>query len=169
MLETDRLIIMPLSPEELSVYLQADGKLEMILGLLPTGRAVSPDVRAMVEQFTIPKMKEAVKEEWLFITFWIAIEKKSKSIVAELGFKGGPDTRGFIEIGYGTMPNQRSKGYMTEAVSAMITWAKTQSDVRGVLAETKEDNVGSIRVVEKNNFRRYGRKDKLILWKISFP
>jgi [ribosomal protein S5]-alanine N-acetyltransferase len=169
MLDTERLIIMPLSPEELSIYLQADGKLEMILGLTNTGRVVSPEVRSMVEQITIPKMMQAVKEEWLFITFWIAVEKLSKTIVAELGFKGVPNPRGFIEIGYGTMPIQRNKGYMTEAVSALIGWAKTQQQVRGVLAETNESNLGSIRVVEKNNFRRYGRKDKMILWKIAFP
>ena len=169
MLETERLIIMPLSPEELSIYLQADGKLEMILGLSNTGRVVSPEVRSMVEQFTIPKMMQAVKEEWLFTTFWIAVEKRSKTIVAELGFKGAPNSLGFIEIGYGTMPTQRNKGYMTEAVSAIIAWARSQEQVKGVLAETNETNLGSIRVVEKNNFRRYGRKDKMILWKIAFP
>jgi ribosomal-protein-alanine N-acetyltransferase len=169
MLETERLLILPLNPEELSIYLLADGKLEMVLGLPNTGRTVSPDVRTMVEEFTIPKMAKAGKEEWPFITFWIAIEKSTKNIVAELGFKGAPDSRGFIEIGYGTMPSQRGKGYMTEAVFAMIEWAKKQVTVRGVLAEIKEDNLGSIRVVEKNNFRRYGRKDKMILWKISFP
>jgi RimJ/RimL family protein N-acetyltransferase len=169
MLETERLIIMPLSPEELSIYLQAGGKLEMILGLANTGRTVSPEVRSMVEQFTIPKMKELIKEEWLFITFWIAVEKLSKTIVSELGFKGGPDARGFIEIGYGTLPNQRNKGYMTEAVRALVNWARSQQQVRGVLAETNETNIGSIRVVEKNNFRRYGKKNKMIVWKISFP
>jgi ribosomal-protein-alanine N-acetyltransferase len=169
MLETERLIILPLNPEELSIYLQAGGKLEMILGLPYNGRTVSAEVRSMVEEFTIPKMAQTSKEEWLFITFWIIIEKKTKNIVAELGFKGAPDSRGLIEIGYGTMPSQRGKGYMTEAVSAMIDWARKQQEVRGVLAETREDNLGSIRVVEKNNFRRYGRKDKMILWKIAFP
>src|SRR5215510_827233 len=98
MLETERLIIIPLSPEELSIYLQAEGKLELILGLPFTGREVSPEVRSMVEEFIIPKMKEAAHHDWLFITFWIAIEKRSRTIVAELGFKGGPDSRGFIEI-----------------------------------------------------------------------
>ena len=169
MLETERLIIMPLSPEELSLYLEAEGKLEMVMGFAHTGRMVSEEVRNMVEEFTIRKMKHTGKEEWLFFTFWIIIEKMTKTIVAELGFKGSPDANGFIEIGYGTMPNQRGRGYMTEAVCAMIEWARTQKKIRGILAETQDDNLGSIRVVEKNNFRRYGRKDKMILWKIVFP
>ena len=40
-----------------------------------------------------------------------------------VGFKGAPDDTGSVEIGYGIDSAFRGKGYMTEAVQAMINWA----------------------------------------------
>lgn len=169
MIETERLQIFPLSLDELTVYLQAGGKLELLYGLPDTGRVVAQDVRVMVEEFTIPKIRTAGEQNYLFITFWIVVEKETGWIVAELGFKGEPNESGYIEIGYGTMPSHRKKGFMTEAVAAMVEWAKKQPGIRGVLAETESENIASIRVVQKNHFRQYGKKGARLMWKIAFP
>jgi ribosomal-protein-alanine N-acetyltransferase len=153
MIETDRLMIIPLNQEQLDLYLQADDKFENLFELACTGRRVVPDVKEMVEKFTLSKMKIANADNYLFYTFWIVVEKSSRSIVAELGFKGEPNKDGEIEIGYGTLPNSRNKGFMTEAVGAMIKWASNREGVRWLLAETDETNIASIRIVQKNNFR----------------
>ena len=167
MIETERLQIIPLTRVQLEVYLQADNKLERLLRLAEKNRTVSPDVQDMVKKFTIPKMKLATEDNYLFYTFWIVIEKDTKNIVAELGFKGEPNHLGQIEIGYGTMPSQRKNGYMTEALGAMVGWAKGQPSVLALLAETDEKNLASIRVVQKNAFELVEKKGEMLAWKID--
>src|SRR5882724_12779793 len=149
MVETDRLVILPLNYEQLDLYLQANGRLEKLLHLKDQGRVIAPDVKEMVTAFTLPKIKKAGPANYLFFTFWIVVEKKSRAIVAELGFKGEPNEKGEVEIGYGTMPGQRGKGFMTEAVGGMINWARSQSGIKYILAETEEKNTASVKIVQK--------------------
>ena len=165
MVETARLKIIPLTYPQLIKYLKADNKLEAELGLANTGRIISDDVKEMVETFTLPKMKGVNKHTYLFYTFWIVIDKSSNTIVAELGFKGAPDRLGIVEIGYGTMPVNRSKGYMTEAVGGLIGWAFFRDDIKCVLAETDETNAASIRVVEKNGFEQFDKRKNMMWWR----
>ena len=166
MVESDRLMIYPLDRDQLDVYLQAGDKFEHLFNLASTGRTVSPEVKEMVEKHTLSKMKAATADNYLFHTFWIVVNKSSRRIVAELGFKGEPNKEGEIEIGYGTLPDSRNKGFMTEAVGAMIEWARTQQGLRWLLAETDETNIASIRIVQKNNFRFDYKKGKMFWWRI---
>ena len=165
MLETARLKIIPLTYPQLVKYLRAEDRLENELGLEKTGRLIAEDVKDMVENFTLPKMKSPGKHSYLYYTFWIVVDKLRNAIVAELGFKGPPDRDGAIEIGYGTMPDQRGKGYMTEAVGAIITWALQLEDVKSVLAETDQKNLASIRIVQKNGFEQYDKKGEMLWWR----
>jgi RimJ/RimL family protein N-acetyltransferase len=56
---------------------------------------------------------------------------------------------------------------MTEAVCGMIGWAKARPDVNYILAETDEKNAASIRVVQKNNFKYFTEKGRMLWWKID--
>lgn len=165
MTETTRLKIIPLTYNQLVLYLSAEDKYEIAHGLAITGRVVSPEVKEMVERFTLPRMKMTSEDNYLFYTFWIVVDKTSEIIVAELGFKGIPNNKGEIEIGYGTMPEQQGNGYMTEAVAGMIQWAAGRVDVGYVLAETDENNHASIRIVQKNGFVQFARKGEMLWWK----
>ena len=165
MVETARLLISPLTREQLQLYLQANDLFERSVGLTCNGRIVVPAVQHLVTKFTIPRMANATADHYLFYTFWIVVEKSSRLIVAELGFKGAPTDSGEVEIGYGTMPAHQGKGYMTEAVNGMLDWAKSRPDVTCVLAETDETNTASITVLRKNNFVQYTRKGNMLWWR----
>jgi [ribosomal protein S5]-alanine N-acetyltransferase len=167
MISTQRLHIIPLSYHQLLTYLQANDLLETELGLKKTGRNISKDVKEMVENFTLPKIKESSVTDFIFYTFWIAVEKSSGIIVAELGFKGPPNGEGAVEIGYGTMPGHEGKGYMTEAVAGVIEWAKERKDLNMILASIDESNIASLRIVQKNNFEPLGKKEDLLWWRIQ--
>src|SRR3954469_22217262 len=78
---TDRLIILPLTYAQLSVYLQAGNLLEQELGLTLTNRDMSPAVKELVEQTTLPAMQAALAQDFVFLTFWLVIEKTSRMIV----------------------------------------------------------------------------------------
>ena len=165
MVSTQRLHITPLSHEQLIKYLRANDLLEEELGLTKTGRLVSKDVKQMVETFTLPKIKEATAEHFIFYTFWIVVEKSASIIVAELGFKGPPDKNGAVEIGYGTMPGNEGRGFMTEAVAGMYEWAKEQKGITTMLASINKTNRASLRIVQKNNFELYQQKGEMLWWR----
>ncbi|MEJ7767859.1 MAG: GNAT family N-acetyltransferase [Chitinophagaceae bacterium] len=165
MLESVRVRILPLTYTQLLTYLEAKDMLEGELGLTPTGRTISENVKEMVESFTLVKMKDASYNDYLYHTFWIVVDKITNSIVAELGFKGPPDHYGYVEIGYGTMPQQQRKGFMTEAVSLLTKWAFGRRGIKGVIAEVDEFNTASLRVVEKNGFKQYEKRGRMLWWK----
>jgi predicted acetyltransferase len=54
-----------------------------------------------------------------------------------------------VDISYGLVPSARGHGYATAAVVAMIAWAFTQGGVTRVTANTTDDNVGSVAVMER--------------------
>lgn len=164
-IETARLRIFPLSVDNLHIYLRANDEFENKMGLAKFGRIVAPAVRDMVERSSLPRIEAAAPQERIFHTFWLVIEKESNEVVAELGFKGAPGIDGKVEIGYGTMPYQQGRGFMTEAVGAMINWASKRNDIRSVVAETDQANTASIRILEKNNFSQYDSQGNMLWWK----
>lgn len=167
MVETARLLITPLTREQLLLYLQANDLYEQAAGLTCNGRIVVPAVQQLVTRFTLPRIAEAPGDDYLYYTFWIVIEKATKLIVAELGFKGAPNEEGAIEIGYGTMPASQRKGYMTEAVGGMLRWGSERPGVRCILAETDETNAPSIKVLQRNHFTQYTQKGNMLWWRYA--
>ncbi|THU39472.1 GNAT family N-acetyltransferase [Niastella caeni] len=164
-IETERLHLFPLTLPQLELYLKANDELEQALGLTPFGRTIAPQVRDRVTKFTLREMQQANGYDYIFHTFWLVVDKQSKMIVAELGFKGPPKEGGQVEIGYGTMPAMQGKGYMTEAVKGLLQWATAHADINVVLAETHVSNLPSIKVVQKNGFLQFDKRGEMIWWK----
>jgi ribosomal-protein-alanine N-acetyltransferase len=69
---------------------------------------------------------------------------------------GPPDASGTVELGYGIDEPFRCRGYATEAVDGITSWAFSQSGVCRVTAQTDPDNAISQRVLLKNDFSRNG-------------
>lgn len=164
-IETERLHIFPLTTSQLELYCKGNDELEKALALTPFGRSMLHPVRDTVKKVTLPAMKKAAAEDYLFYTFWLAVDKLSRTIVAEIGFKGPPAIDGRVEIGYGTMPAMQHKGYMTEAVKGLLQWAAHRNDITTVLAEIHANNAPSIRVAEKNGFTQFDQKGDMLWWR----
>ena len=99
-----------------------------------------------------------------WVTFWLMILKGKNSGIGMIGFKGKPDIRGEVEVGYGIAPAWRRKGLTTEALLGMIDWAFNQPGCKIVRADCFQTNKASIRVLEKAGFRLTGRKTDLLTW-----
>jgi [ribosomal protein S5]-alanine N-acetyltransferase len=164
---TERLHLFPLTIPQLELYCKGNDELEHALNLTPFGRNMSPQVQETVKRVTLPAMRKAAEQDYLFYTFWLVVDKLSRTIVAEIGFKGPPAIDGCVEIGYGTMPAMQNKGYMTEAVHGMLQWASHRSDITTVLAETYAGNKASMRVLEKNGFTQFNQKGDMFWWKVQ--
>jgi ribosomal-protein-alanine N-acetyltransferase len=90
-------------------------------------------------------------EGWL-AWYAIRIDKDYPTLCGSIGFKGPPDKRGMVEIGYSVLPEFQRQGLATEMVAGIIQWAKHQPEVRQIEAETNINDKASIRVLEKNGF-----------------
>ena len=92
--------------------------------------------------------------QWDWYAIWM-IELKDGSHIGELCFKG-LSADGIAEIGYGISEEYQNNGYATEAVSAVLEWAFSHSEIAAVEAETDTDNIASRRVLEKCGFALNG-------------
>lgn len=162
--ETERLIIKPLTYEQLAKYIKNDNSLEVELALNPTSRVISEELKEALEQTILPNVADTSKN-YLFSTLWTIILKSDNKIVGDLCFIGEPNADGEIEIGYGIYDEFRNKGYMAEAVSGIMQWAMQQKNVKAVIASTEKTNIASFAVLKKNNFIKTGETDDLFKWK----
>jgi ribosomal-protein-alanine N-acetyltransferase len=165
MIETECLIIQPLTYDQLVKYIQLDGSLETELNLNKTSRSISPDLKQALEQTILPAVTDSNKN-YLFSTLWTIISKSENKMVGDLCFVGEPNVDGEIEIGYGTYEEFQGKGFMTEAVSGMIGWAKEQPVVKAIIASTDKSNVASYSVLIKNNFIKTGATETMFNWRL---
>lgn len=166
MIETERLIIQPLTYEQLVKYTRCDNSLEEELNIKASSRKMSDALKEAFEETILPNVADKTKN-YLYSTLWTAISKAENKMIGDVCIVGEPNVAGEIEIGYGTYETFRGKGYMTEIVSGMIEWAKMQSIVKSVIASTEKDNIASFRVLENNGFLKIGETEALYHWKFD--
>jgi RimJ/RimL family protein N-acetyltransferase len=61
-----------------------------------------------------------------------------------------------LEIGYSLIPNERRKGYCTEAAQIIVDYLFLSKETPCIQATTHIKNTASQRVLEKTGFRREG-------------
>jgi len=166
MIETERLILKPLTFEQLIKYAKCDNSLELELNLNKTSRTISGELKEALEQSIIPNVRDKSKD-YLYSTIWTAILKAENRMIGDLCMYGEPNTEGDVEIGYGTYEEFQNKGYMTEIVKGIIEWIKTHIEVKSINASTDKTNTASFRVLEKNNFIKIGETETLFNWKLE--
>jgi [ribosomal protein S5]-alanine N-acetyltransferase len=164
-LQTTRLYITPLTKEQLACYTLTDCSLENSLQVKPILRTVPSFLADIINNKILPSVIDA-NENALYYTFWTIMDIHENVMVADLCFKGPPNEKGEIEIGYGTYPAFEGKGFMTEAVGAMLIWAFAQPNVQAVTAQTAPVNIASQKILVKNNFIKCDETEANILWRI---
>lgn len=102
-------------------------------------------------------------------SMWAYCAGNPDRIVGGGCFKGAP-VEGRVEIGYGVAEAYRRQGVATSGAQQLLTIAFSRREVREVLAETRFDNVPSMRVLEKTGrFKQIGERDdaedgRLVQW-----
>jgi [ribosomal protein S5]-alanine N-acetyltransferase len=163
---TNRLDIFPLNRTQVQKFLDNRFALEVELHLQHIPRTIDADLATILTTFVIPNLQDVSKLP-RFFTLWLLVDRVDKTIVGSFSFKGEPNERREIEIGYGTeLPFQR-RGYMTEGIAAAIEWAKKQPNVDWLVADTESDNFASHKVLDKNGFAMFEQVDDILWWKID--
>jgi RimJ/RimL family protein N-acetyltransferase len=100
----------------------------------------------------VEKIFENPHEEKLFI-----IEKKDGSKIGFITHFYVLHVAGRqLEIGYSLVPNERGKGYGTEATQLMVDYLFLSKDTKRIQAQTDPRNVASHKVLEKVGFKKEG-------------
>jgi RimJ/RimL family protein N-acetyltransferase len=165
-IETKRLILKPLTYEQLIKYIKCDNSLETELKLNKTSRTISLELKDAFEQTILPNVADK-SNNYLYSTLWTAISKLENKMIGDLCIVGEPNVNGEIEIGYGTYEEFQNRGFMTEIVSGIIEWAKTQPKVNSLIASTEKTNTASFKVLEKNMFQKIQETETLYNWQLK--
>ena len=158
---TDRLELRPLeaaaagalpdqrqaAAEIIGAELSPDWPQPAILDILPTQAASTPEQNAF--------------------RVWLIIERRTKTVIGDIGFFGPPGPDRSVEIGYVIVPDSRRQGYAPEAARALLDWVLDQPGVDVVTARTDESNATSIRILRKLGFAPAGRADGWLRWRLS--
>jgi ribosomal-protein-alanine N-acetyltransferase len=161
-LETKRLQLIPFTLDLKKAAMNDRATLVEMLGVYVPEHWPGPDL-AEALPFFIENMEKAPSEPaW----DWIAIHRLDQGVIGGIGFLGGPDKYGVVEVGYDIVPAYRKQGYATEMAHSLITWAFQEAGINVVAASCLDDNIGSIKVLENIGMRRLEPDGNMLKWEI---
>ncbi|MFG1810459.1 GNAT family N-acetyltransferase [Streptomyces sp. NPDC049040] len=101
-----------------------------------------------------------------FGTYGIRLREDGRTI-GGVDFHGRPDEDGCVTIGYGLVPAAHGNGYASEALRALLAFARTQG-VGSVLGDTDVGNVASRRVMAAAGMRLTAETEQLAFYRIDW-
>jgi ribosomal-protein-alanine N-acetyltransferase len=161
--ETEHLRLIPFSLEMKRAVMSDRERLPQMMEATVPDDWPGPDLREAMPFFIRRTEQDPHGEVW----DGIIVHKEDRTVIGDMGFKGGPDENGMVEIGYSIVHAYRRHGYASEMASRMVEWAFQQPGINTVTAECLIDNVGSIKVLENVGMRRVGVEGELVKWEIS--
>jgi ribosomal-protein-alanine N-acetyltransferase len=162
-LETHQLTLISLTVQQMRWQRDNFARLEQALGLTASGQRLEDELRPIVSRAIGHMRRRPHHAHWR--CQWVAVLKEERRIIGNLAFKGAPDQADEVEIGYGFDPFYHNRGLATEAVEVMVSWALRQESVTGVIAETANTNVASMRVLQKVGFVITSATDRYLYWR----
>lgn len=87
---------------------------------------------------------------------WILVRKSDGKKMGTCGFHCWNREQGSIEIGYDLNPDFWCNGYMQEAMTAILTFAKEKLNIKRFDAHIYPENEKSVALAKKLGFRFYG-------------
>jgi RimJ/RimL family protein N-acetyltransferase len=92
------------------------------------------------------------------------VRRADDHVIGDVGFMGPPDATGAVHVGCAITEGERRQGYAIEALTAVLEWARTQSGLTCVLADTTRANVASQRLLERAGLHKVGEDGELIYY-----
>lgn len=158
-LETERLELIPLTLEQLKLWVSDIAALEEELNCVYKAEAMEGFFLGIVKGQI--KILERDPDNFVWHSFWFLIRKSDRVVVGSADFKAAPNQRGEVEIGYGLGEAFEHHGYMTEAVKAICSWGLDQKGVKSIIAETELNGFASQHILKRCGFIEEKRGETL--------
>ena len=114
----------------------------------------NPDFRGEFEQLREGTLRDLEKLfDNLKDSQWFFIEKKDGTKIGDIAHLL---EAGEVEIGYYIVPNERRKGYASEAIIIMVDYLFLSKTIERVQAKADPENTASCKALEKTGFKREG-------------
>jgi RimJ/RimL family protein N-acetyltransferase len=151
------LTLVQLTDDDLAAMLRGDDAVRPGIAQ-PPGGVDAPAVLAHVRRMRVGHPEG----HWMMVA--------GGEAVGLCGIKARPSPHGDVEIGYGVAASRRRRGHATAAVAALVENAQHIGGIQTIVACTTLDNLASQRVLERNGFKRTGRRPdpddgELIVWR----
>ncbi len=144
-LETQRLILKNISYDDADFFYREFSNDDVNRYLFDAEPCSSVDeAREWIDFYVEPEPRNQQR--------WILILKDTDENIGTCGFHCWNKETGEIEIGYDLYPTYWKQGYMTEAMTKIIEYAKEEMKVSKIYAHISVDNLPSIRAVLKQGF-----------------
>lgn len=157
---TERLKIITFELEMIKALLEGP---EQLAKMVPYGVPAEYPMD-VYKQFFPYKIERFTQQPEENIWEGLIIHKETKTVIGDIGYKGGPNNEGEINLGYSVLPRFQGNGYASEAAAAMVRWGLNQPGVRKVTATCSLENVASIRVLQKAGLEQLREDEQKIYW-----
>jgi RimJ/RimL family protein N-acetyltransferase len=162
LLETPRLKLLPFTLELKKITLFERDRLPELLGVAVPDAWPGADLLEALPHFIEAMEQDPLGRVW----DGILLHKADRVAIGGIGFHGPPDEAGMVEIGYNIIPAYEGQGYATEMARWVIDRAFQKPDIQVITAECRDDNLGSIRVLEKVGMHRPPPEGQMLKWEL---
>jgi [ribosomal protein S5]-alanine N-acetyltransferase len=169
---TARLDICPLGAEAVEALLAGEGeRLSLLTGARFRKPAPPP---YMAEALPVVRDRLRDRPEETPWWNWLVVDRESGEAVGSVAFGGPVTAEGAVLVGYAIYAEYEGRGYATEAVKAMVTWAFAQPGVREVRALAPVWNTPALRVAENVGMRPVASEEdddvgEVLLYAVTAP
>ena len=147
-LETDRLILRSMTPDDLAFVFQHFSSAEVNRYLLDEEPIQTMEQAQEIIDFYVPPRKSYNR--------WVLALKADKTAIGTCGFHKWDQHNHHAEIGYDLSPAYWHKGYMTEALQSALQHGFEKMDLNRIEAIVYPENTASLRLLERLGFQEEG-------------
>jgi RimJ/RimL family protein N-acetyltransferase len=153
-IRTDRLVLVPADADILTALRRGDAPtLRRLTGGSWPEPVVPPPLMGEDLAFFQERIIDCPGELGWWV--WLVSEAPDGNPVGSVGLAGPPDADGTILLGYAVYPDQEGRGYATEALGALLSWASGRGATR-CRATIPAGHERSIRVALRSGFTAAG-------------
>ena len=158
-IRTPRLDLVSMTPDFMEAVLAGRRVYaEQLLGITLPDEPPDHAVERFMSRRLVQLREKAEIQRWLARA--IVLRNGKRELVGNAGFHGEPGVNAVgnpraVEVGYGVLPEHRRQGYASEAVAALLAWARTQG-IDHFVASIAPDNEPSLAIIHKLGFVRTG-------------
>lgn len=146
--ETDRFLLPVLGVEAIDALIAGDAaRLTALTGATFPAPLQPPPLM----DDALPFMRDNLRAAPADAAWWarLIVLRATGEAVGSLGCVGPPDADGGVVVGYSVYPAFQGRGYASEALRALVSWALAQPGVRRVRATIPPDNTPSLKVAAR--------------------